>query len=497
MSLRRGRRGADDMNDGLILSCPKAGALERLAFSGRTTPDSRRLWKGVTIAVVVSVAVTIAGATSSRVPVVYRSTATHVALDTSAGIIALLAAYVLFGRFRYSGRTPDLLTALSLGVLGITNVSFAVASAGAADEGSPIRVWTPLIWRLVGAILLAVASVSAERTLLGRRRVVAAGGVAVVIVLFACTLATELLVGRLPTLAVPPVHRLVPFRPLPIATIQLLSAVIVLAAAAAFGRRAVRSGDEFYRWLSASCVVFAFARLNYAIFPSLYSSWVYTGDVLRLGFYLLVLTGAAREISGFQRRAAEQEAVIEERRRLARDLHDGLAQDLAYIALDARLLLAQYPSSRLEQLAETAERALDHSRYAITALAPMNGTLGEAIIAAAEDVASRGSVRLYLDVPRDATASQPVREALIQITREAVRNATKHGSPKHVWLVLSLADRRLRLAIVDDGQGFRTREPAIGSGFGLTSMRERAERIGASFRIDSGANGTTVEVVVG
>jgi signal transduction histidine kinase len=100
-------------------------------------------------------------------------------------------------------------------------------------------------------------------------------------------------------------------------------------------------------------------------------------------------------------------------------------------------------------------------------------------------------------VPREATAPQPVCEALIQITREAVRNATRHGHPKHIWLVLSLADRRLRLAIVDDGQGFRTHEVSIGSGFGLTSMRERAERIGASFRVDSGVRGTTVEVLVG
>lgn len=450
---------------------------------------------GVALAVVLSGAVTIVGALDNRVPLVYRSTATHVALDTASGGIALLAAYVLFGRFRWTGRSTDLLTSLSLGLLGVTNITFAVASAGATDEGSPVRLWTPFVWRFIGVLLLGIASVAPERTLRGRRRATAAASFAVAVLVLVATLSTQLVDG-LPSPHVLSSHGLDPFRPLSIAVLQFASAVVILGAALAFARRSMRLGDELYRWLSASCVVFAFARVNYAIFPSLYSSWVYTGDVLRLAFYTVVLIAAVREIARFQRRVVEQEAAMEERRRLARDLHDDLAQDLAYIALEARLVLESFRSPQLEQLAQAAERALARSRNAINMLAPNDEPLSEAIVAAVEEAAARGDARLYIDVPPDVDVDPPTREALVQIAREAVRNASRHAAAQHIWLVLT-ADRGLRMTVVDDGRGFSPHASRRVGSFGLTSMRERAERIGARFRIDSGPVGTTVEVVVG
>jgi signal transduction histidine kinase len=476
------------------LAAPLEAGFERQSLLSAVL--QRRLWTGVVLAIAFSCAITAAGAFSTRVPLVYRSTSTHVALDTASGSIALLAAFVLFGRFRWTGRLPDLLSALSLGVLGVTNVAFAVTSAGAADEGSPIRVWTPLVWRFVGALLLGLASVSPDWVLRGKRRAATTIGGGIALLLFGATLATQLADKKLPLPNVPPAHRLTPFHPLSISIFQLVSAAVIIGAAVAFGRGGVRKNDELYRWLSAGCVVFAFARLNYAIFPSLYSSWIYTGDVLRLGFYAIVVLGAVREISRIQRRVAEQEGVIEERRRLARDLHDDLAQDLAYIALEARLALASVDSPRLEQLALAAERALERSRGAITALAPSNAVLSEAVVRAAEEVAARGDIRLYVDVPPDVDAPAHVREALVQIAREAVANAARHARAQHVWVVLATG-RSLRLTIADDGKGFvvGAARPRRG-GFGLTSMRERAERIGANFRIESGDFGTTVEVIV-
>ena len=68
----------------------------------------------------------------------------------------------------------------------------------------------------------------------------------------------------------------------------------------------VDRGSELSLWLANACVLAAFARLHYFMFPSLYSEWVYTGDFFRLGFYVLLVIGAAREIARFQRGAAEQ-----------------------------------------------------------------------------------------------------------------------------------------------------------------------------------------------
>ena len=70
------------------------------------------------------------------------------------------------------------------------------------------------------------------------------------------------------------------------------------------------------------------------------------------------------------------------------------------------------------------------------------------------------------------------------------------AAAQHIWLVLAV-ERGLRLTVVDDGQGFHVGAPVRnGTSFGLTSMRERAERIGAALRIESNDLGTTVEVVV-
>ena len=90
------------------------------------------------------------------------------------------------------------------------------------------------------------------------------------------------------------------------------------------------------------------------------------------------------------------------------------------------------------------------------------------------------------------------REALVRISREAVANAVRHGSAGQVRLTLSRADD-LRLTVSDDGCGFdpgaRARTPA--AGFGLVSMRERAEALGGTLAVVSAPGaGTTIDVVV-
>ena len=73
------------------------------------------------------------------------------------------------------------------------------------------------------------------------------------------------------------------------------------------------------------------------LFPSLYTDWLYTGDFLRTGAYLLLLIGAVSEIQHYWHVQAEL-AVLDDRRRLARELHDGVIQELAYIKSEGRAL---------------------------------------------------------------------------------------------------------------------------------------------------------------
>jgi hypothetical protein len=80
---------------------------------------------------------------------------------------------------------------------------------------------------------------------------------------------------------------------------QVFTVVCFLTAAYLFTAQAQRSTDQLLRLLGPACVLAGFARINYALFPSLYSQWLYTGDILRTAFYLLLLVGAAREIRAF------------------------------------------------------------------------------------------------------------------------------------------------------------------------------------------------------
>jgi signal transduction histidine kinase len=281
---------------------------------------------------------------------------------------------------------------------------------------------------------------------------------------------------------------------------QLIGMALFAGAAAGFARGARIEADEFLAWLAAGAVLGAFARLNYFLYPSLFTDVVYTGDIFNLAFYLLLLAAALREIGAYHRGLAEA-AVLNERRRIARDLHDGVAQDLAFIAARVRVL-ERDPAApvRFDQLTSAAERALDDSRAAIAALTrPLDEPLDAALARNAIEVAERMGARADLDLETDVEVSPATREALVRIVREGVSNATRHGRAGRVAVSLSGDAHHLRLSIADDGCGFdpRARSGHPGAGFGLVSMSERAEALGGTFDVVSApGSGTTIEVVM-
>jgi signal transduction histidine kinase len=192
----------------------------------------------------------------------------------------------------------------------------------------------------------------------------------------------------------------------------------------------------------------------------------------------------------------EQAGRAEERRRIARDLHDGLAHELAYIASMARSSRRAKANVDAAELSSAADRALDEARRAITVLssaAPQS--LAGAVAQTAEDLGARLGVAVHLEVAEGIDTRPDVTEHVLRIVREAITNAATHGGPSVVTVTVR-KDDGVRVVIADDGCGF---DPEMGarSGFGLVSMRERADAIGAGFVVASAPSlGTRIELAL-
>jgi len=194
----------------------------------------------------------------------------------------------------------------------------------------------------------------------------------------------------------------------------------------------------------------------------------------------------------------EQQATAEERRRIARELHDGLAHELAFIASKTHRPQGDtHGPLDVRQLADAADRALDEARRAITVLsASQPQSLSSAVAQTAEDLGERLDLAVHLDLADDIEIPGDVTENLLRILREAMTNAAQHGASRQVHVSLERADA-LRLVVEDDGCGFDPHDASHSRGFGLLSMRERAESIGGLLILDSApAHGTRVEVAV-
>jgi signal transduction histidine kinase len=279
----------------------------------------------------------------------------------------------------------------------------------------------------------------------------------------------------------------------------LAAALLALGAGAKLAARAVRDGAELWTWIAGALVLFAAANVDAAFERSLPPAWITTSDVLRYGAAALVLGGALRQLGAHPSRAARR-AVAQERRRIARELHDGLAQELAFIAAQAPRMAAARHDPATARLAEAAASALEESRLAIGLLGDdSDESLGQALRRTGERLAGRTGRVVRIELQEGVAVDPAARGDLLRIAREAATNAFSHGDANEVSISLRHEDAVV-LRIADDGIGFVPDgvTPGVFSGFGLTSMRERAERVGGQLRVHSEpGRGTVVEVRVG
>jgi signal transduction histidine kinase len=204
---------------------------------------------------------------------------------------------------------------------------------------------------------------------------------------------------------------------------------------------------------------------------------------------------------------AEQLAVMRERERLARELHDSVTQSLYSLTLFAeagRDLARDGELERVEgyltRLGEIAQQALKEMRLLVYQLRPLalqrEGLVG-ALQQRLDAVEGRVGVEARLLAEELVELPAPVEEGLYRIAQEALNNALKHAAATLVTVYIRAEDERVELEVVDDGQGFDPDTLSDRGGMGLASMRERAEKLGGSLTVLSAlGEGTRVKVSV-
>jgi signal transduction histidine kinase len=431
-----------------------------------------------------------------------RSPWSAAVLETAAACGAMLLAALSYGRWRQRRLAADLLTCCAFSELAAGNLIFAVLPLVANPDGMRPSVRLAAITAGgVTALLFLVASITPQRPLAGRWQrssrllvvlfvVVLAGALAII----ASTAGANVGLSGLPSTEVTGDTGATSVR-----VLQLLPAAALALASLGFRRRAVRDDDAFYGWLAVTAALWSLARINFAFTPASLVPNLTIGDWLRLAAYAVAVVAAASEFTGYWRRLAET-AVLEERRRIARDLHDGLAQELAFIATQTQALRGGVAApGRLQMIARAADRALDESRRATAALThPIDEPLDAALAQQAEELGGRMGVRVLLDLQSGIDVDHDKREALVRIAREAITNAGRHGRPSKITVQLANGDG-IWLRISDDGRGFRVDDPQVYTGdrWGLAGMQERAVALGGRCDVTSRPyGGTKVEVWV-
>jgi two-component system, NarL family, sensor histidine kinase DevS len=203
--------------------------------------------------------------------------------------------------------------------------------------------------------------------------------------------------------------------------------------------------------------------------------------------------------------AVQRLAIVDERDRIGRDLHDGIIQSLYGIALsleDVPELMAAEPaevSGRVDRAIDAVNATIAELRRFIVGLRPElidETDLVGLLAALADQVRGSGQIDVAVDVTgRPPELPAHTRSELLHIAREALSNVSRHAEATSVRVALGADDHELRLEIDDDGRGFDLASLALEGHFGLANMRERVGALGGTLAIDSRRPGGTRIIV--
>lgn len=458
-------------------------------------------------------------------------------LDVALSALTLVAvaglAVLTFMRYRETGRLAWYVQSSAFALwatfmaVTLALIVFRLDGRLGMTLGAPeqLPVWISATVRMSVAGLFMVSGIAALMSIYGgtRRRVrrvflpVTAIALLAVLVYPIRTALPPLIeaMGLQALLAEPSEFGLLPgFTGLALATV-VVAVTGLLAAIVLYRMTYARGGPVSDAFTAMGMVILLVAEIQNAFWPSVFTNLVTIADMMRLVAYVVLVAGAIADQRSDLRalRSAytaldrmrvndAERAALEERARLAREIHDGLAQHLWFAKLKFERLtgtldeadrpLAGEVGQALDAAIIEAREALVTMRASIAEDVPFADMLARNI----EDFEERSGLRvessMSMGIP--ATLAPRVQVELLRIISEALTNVRKHADATTVRIAAEVSDGELLITVTDNGKGF-VQEEAFDQGMGLRGMRERSRLIGGSLLVRSElSGGTTVEV---
>ena len=459
-------------------------------------------------------------------------------LDTFATVVTLGVAVVAWVRYRETGAPMALFQASAFLVLAIASGASLLFVVGKldvalADFGLNMpREAQPQITtagHLMAAALLVVGAAVSLKGLRPRQHWLILLGPALAllaIIQFASAwshlvppLSGVFILNNLSSLSNWPNVQPVPPSPTPLGVgLHLAGGGLFVLAAELTRRHHRRTGAMGDGFLAVGLVFAAFGEFHTAFYPGTYGGLVTSGDMLTVAFAVVLLIGIeadaratraalgrANETLGQLRAVEVRQAALEERTRLSRELHDGLAQDLWLAKLKIGRLMAMpdltsEAKAVCDELTGAIDTGLADARQAVMALR-LGGepamSLRELMAHYVDDFGDRFGLRAEFECEGELPRFGPRTEAeLLRIAQEALNNVIRHADATVVRVRAGVVESHLELLVGDNGIGFEPSEVREGC-FGLASMRERAQIIGGELVIDSRPHdGTRIQIRV-
>jgi signal transduction histidine kinase len=410
----------------------------------------------------------------------------RVVFDSAVAVVAVIVAVLTMVRFLVEGRTLDLLLAAGFWSIALGTTAFGLVPVLGGGVLPPSAAWSLVVARMLGAAFIALAPYVHGR-LQARRQ-----WLLIVCVGVAWALALAAMVLRSSDLESANSPQVVEGSSVVLAAAFL--ALLWLVALVGFGLRYRRYGRDLDSWICLAATLALFADLHLVVTPVVSSEYVLQGDFLRLVAYGILLVGVWRAIA----EAEFGRAVADERARVAREIHDGLAQYLFAISMQVNMLETGAPVAQvLPRLKRAATAAQQEARFAVLALSSAGGTarFDAALRRYVDVLTADGELEVELEIDPQVQLAPDEQIEVFRIVQEGLGNARRHAGAQRVDLSISQRGGRRVVSVRDDGVGFEQADAVPGQG--LENMKLRAEAIEGRLNLRSApGRGTAIEVVL-